>query len=69
MKRLSRFLLFALAGVASAPIQAAVDDSLLLMLSGDEKMVSIASGTPRPLSKAPSVASVITAEEIKAMGA
>lgn len=69
MKTVIRALLFALAGVASAPIQAAVDDSLLLMLSGDEQLISIATGTPRPVSKAPSVASVITADEIKAMGA
>lgn len=69
MKTVMRFWLFTLAGAASAPLQAAVDDSLLLMLSGDEQMISIATGTLRPVSKAPSVASVITADEIKAMGA
>lgn len=39
------------------------------MLSGDEQLVSIASGTLHPVSRAPSVTSVITAAEIKAMGA
>ena len=39
------------------------------MLSGDEELISIATGSPRPVSKAPAVASVITAEEIRASGA
>jgi iron complex outermembrane receptor protein len=45
------------------------DDDILLMLSGDEQLVSIATGTPQPVSKAPSVATVITAADIKATGA
>jgi iron complex outermembrane receptor protein len=49
--------------------RAHADDEMLLMLSGDEQLVSIATGTPRPVSKAPSVASVITAADIKATGA
>jgi iron complex outermembrane receptor protein len=48
---------------------ARAEDPLLLMLSGDEQLVSIATGTPQPVSKAPSVATVITAEDIKATGA
>jgi len=55
--------------IATIPLGAVADDSLLLMLSGDEQLVSIATGTPRPVSKAPAVASVITAEDIKATGA
>lgn len=43
------------------------DDSLAL-LYGNEETVSIATGTKKPLRLAPSVASVITAEDIKAMG-
>ncbi len=39
------------------------------MLSGDEQLVSLATGTPQPVSKAPSVATVITAADIKATGA
>ena len=49
--------------------RAYADDEMLLMLSGDEQLVSIATGAPRPVSKAPSVATVITAEDIKATGA
>jgi iron complex outermembrane receptor protein len=51
------------------PLVAGADDSLLLMLSGEEQLVSLATGTPQPLSKAPSVATVITADDIKATGA
>ena len=47
---------------------ALADEPLLLMLSGDEQLVSLATGTPQPVSKAPSVATVITAEDIKATG-
>ena len=38
-------------------------------LYGDEDFVSIATGTKQPINKAPAVASVITADDIKAMGA
>jgi outer membrane receptor for ferrienterochelin and colicins len=36
---------------------------------GDKSLVSIATGNPQPISRAPSVASVITAEDMKAIGA
>jgi outer membrane cobalamin receptor len=45
------------------------EDSMFLMLSGDEELISIATGTPRPVSKAPAVASVITAQQILDSGA
>jgi iron complex outermembrane receptor protein len=41
----------------------------LLLSYGDRSTVSIATGEPRPISRVPSVASVITADEIAAMGA
>ena len=41
----------------------------LVTLYGDEEFVSIATGISQPLSKAPAVASVITAEQIVKMGA
>lgn len=41
----------------------------LLLLYGDDEMISIATGVSQPIAKAPSTASVITAEDIKAMGA
>ena len=36
---------------------------------GDEDFVSIATGSVQPIAKAPAVASVITAQQIQAMGA
>ena len=45
-----------------------IDDSLEAFY-GDEEFVSIATGTKKAIHKAPSTASVITADEIKAMGA
>lgn len=46
----------------------AYEESLLLLYQ-DEEIISIATGTAKPLHLAPSVASVITAREIKALGA
>jgi iron complex outermembrane receptor protein len=63
---LLRFLLLA---ASALPLAANADDPLLLMLSGDEQLVSLATGSPRPVSKAPSTTTVITAEDIKATGA
>jgi iron complex outermembrane receptor protein len=48
--------------------QNAYDDELLA-LYGDDEIVSIATGTDKPIRLAPSVASVITADDIKAAGA
>ena len=45
------------------------DEQALLQMYGSQEMVSIATGSQQPLGKAPAVASVITAEDIKAMGA
>ena len=45
------------------------DEKDIMWALGDEEMISIASGYSQPVSKAPSVATVITAEDIKAMGA
>ena len=41
----------------------------LVLAYGDQSNVSIATGSHQPISKAPSSASVITAEDIQAMGA
>lgn len=69
MPPVSRYLphLLSLA-LASLTPAAYAEDPLLLMLSGDEQLVSLATGTPQPVSKAPAVATVITAEDIKATG-
>jgi outer membrane receptor for ferrienterochelin and colicins len=70
MNAASRHLLSVLCLAACAlATRAHADDDMLLMLSGDEQLVSIATGAPQPVSKAPSVATVITAADIKATGA
>jgi iron complex outermembrane receptor protein len=61
-------LSFALLTAGALPLAASAEDPLLLMLSGDEQLVSLATGSPRPVSKAPSTATVITADDIKATG-
>ena len=45
------------------------EEEELALSYGDKSFVSIATGTKQPLRRAPSVTSVITAEDIKAMGA
>ena len=44
------------------------DELDVLQLYGDEDFISIATGVVQPIAKAPAVASVITASEIKSMG-
>jgi len=53
--------------IVSYPAFAQEDD--LLLLYGDDEMISIATGVSQPIAVAPSTASVITAKDIKAMGA
>ena len=45
------------------------DEEALRQLYGDEEMISIATGRLTPINKAPAVATVITAKDIKAIGA
>ena len=49
--------------------QAVSEEEELALAYGDKSTVSIAAGTRQPLRRAPAVASVITAEDIAAMGA
>jgi iron complex outermembrane receptor protein len=71
--RLAPIILLALAlpvgRVVAAAVELSEDEKAMLQLYGAEEMVSIATGTRQPLRRAPSVASVITAADIKAMGA
>lgn len=70
LSRMSRAVVWAL--LSSACCTAAVagsDEEDLAAVFGDRATVSIAAGTPQPLRRAPAVASVITAEDIAAMGA
>lgn len=59
-------LLLVLGGCKGVYAQAAED---FLYSLGDEEFISIATGQKQHISKAPAVASVITAEDIRAMGA
>jgi len=45
------------------------EEDELALAYGDKSFVSIATGTKQPIARAPSVATVITAEDIKAIGA
>ncbi len=53
---------------ARADVQSSEEDELLA-LYGNTEMIGIATGSLQPIAKAPAVASVITAAEIKASGA
>ena len=55
-------------GVGSAAAQTSEEDELALAY-GDKAFVSIATGSRQPVTRAPAVASVITAEDIAAIGA
>jgi len=71
-KVLSSFLLsiFLYASLISSS-NAVYDDEeeALIELYGDEETISIATGSAQPISRAPAVATVITARDIKKMGA
>ncbi|SMF14764.1 iron complex outermembrane recepter protein [Alteromonadaceae bacterium Bs31] len=45
------------------------DEDQLMSMYGDDQMISIATGIEQPIHKAPAVASVVTADQIHAMGA
>ena len=45
------------------------EEEALIELYGDEEIISIATGSSQPISRAPAVATVITAKEIKKIGA
>lgn len=62
-------LLFFWQGIANATEVEDADEKALLQMYGSQEMISIATGQKQPVGKAPAVASVITAENIKAMGA
>ncbi len=62
-------LVFALLFCVSVPAAEVSDEDALLHAFGDEEMISIATGKKQPVSKAPAVTTVITSEDIKAIGA
>lgn len=54
---------------ATAVLAETVSEAQLLELYGDKATISLATGTLQPLGRAPAVASVITADDIRATGA
>lgn len=62
-------LLFFLMWLAQPGWSDELYENELLGLYGSEELISIATGYTQPVSKAPAVASIITSEEIKRMGA
>ncbi|MGH8644336.1 MAG: TonB-dependent receptor plug domain-containing protein [Gammaproteobacteria bacterium] len=72
MKPLKRTLAMLLALIVSSlrsNAQAVSDEEALLQVYGDEELITIATGKKQPVSKAPAVTTVITADDIKAIGA
>ena len=63
--RLFILLLGTWAGTAAAQS----DEEDLALIYGDKSTISLATGSQQPISRAPSVATVVTAQDIKAMGA
>lgn len=61
--------LLAASWVGTAVAQPALEEEDLALAYGDKNFVSIATGTRQPVKKAPSVATVITAEDIANIGA
>lgn len=66
-KAICTVLVLAWSGSVSAELTQ--DEEDLLLAYGDKSTISIATGRPQDLRRAPSVATVITAEDIAAMGA
>ena len=65
----SAVMLLTVIWAASAHAAPQSEEEELALAYGDKSFVSIASGTRQPIARAPSVASVITAEDIDAIGA
>ncbi len=66
----SNFLLSISLCVFIVPLSYAdIEEEALIELYGDEQIISIATGKAQPISKAPAVATVITADDIREMGA
>jgi len=57
----------ATAKAQEAPLNS--DEAELLQMYGGQEMISVATGAKQPVGKAPAVTSVVTAEDIKAIGA
>lgn len=69
IKQISLAVVSILMGTANFSLAEYADEDELMLSYGDEDFVSIATGRKQPIAKAPAVASVITAEDIKDIGA
>ncbi|MEJ2201403.1 MAG: TonB-dependent receptor plug domain-containing protein, partial [Desulfuromonadaceae bacterium] len=70
MKKSSILLVLTILMLTAMPFHWAwAQEEDLAALYGDEEFVSIATGSAKPITKAPAVASVVTAADIRAMGA
>lgn len=69
IKRISLMAIPLLVGMANFTYAEFAEEDELAMSYGDEDFVSIATGRKQPVAKAPAVASVITAKDIRDMGA
>ena len=63
------FTALTLAWAAGAHAAPQSEEDELALVYGDKSFVSIASGSRQPIARAPSVATIITAEDIAAIGA
>ncbi|MEJ2201099.1 MAG: TonB-dependent receptor [Desulfuromonadaceae bacterium] len=70
MKKSSILLVLTLLMLTAIPLRSGwAQEEDLAALYGNEEFISIATGSSKPITKAPAVASVITAADIRAMGA
>ena len=70
MKQIGTYLLAIMLLTIGLPIYAeGTEEKDLAWAYGDEDFVSIATGSQQPIAKAPAVATVITAKDIRAIGA
>jgi len=69
LKTLPYFVIFLSLGITQIVFSDELVESELIDIYGSEEFISIATGYRQPVSKAPAVASVINADQIKRMGA
>jgi iron complex outermembrane receptor protein len=69
LRRQALFIFLALVWGGTVAAQSSEEDDDLALAYGDKSTISIATGNQQPITRAPAVASVITASDIEAMGA
>lgn len=69
MPKLQRLVCLALACMSGLALAQSEDEEDLALIYGDKEFISLATGNRQPVRNAPAAATVITAEDIEAMGA